>query len=240
MHASRFIQLTKGRIQNFAASTSPVTPQTQLRPFNQLLSVPEELHEEIFSYCLCPFPLFESIAFINRLRFQLVHRITNTTAGQDAAKAVFLRIESFSTSDWAASHTGFVEILDLAANIYQCAVMLYCMLSLEQALASTVPLVKLHRIYGDRLLRLLSRALSESSPVPRVHYFIVWPVAVAGVEAARRGPGTQSLVDAYLTRMSRQAGTCSAFVTQTALRDFWASGRTGWDECFCKPYALQC
>jgi hypothetical protein len=215
-----------------------VTPQTQLRPFNQLLSVPEELHEDIFSYCLCP--LFESIAFINRLRVQLAQGITNPEAGRSSAEALLSRIESFSASDWVASRTGFVEILELAANIWHCAVLLYCVLSLEKFLPSTVPLGNLRRTYGDRLLRLLSRALSESSPVPRVHYFIVWPVAVAGVEAARRGPGSQSLVDEYLTRISRQAGTCSAFIAQTALRAFWASGQTGWEECFCRPYAFQC
>jgi hypothetical protein len=201
-----------------------VTPQTQLRPFNQLLSVPEELHEDIFSYCLCPFPLFESIAFINRLRVQLAQGITNPEAGRSSAEALLSRIESFSASDWVASRTGFVEILELAANIWHCAVLLYCVLSLEKFLPSTVPLGNLRRTYGDRLLRLLSRALSESSPVPRVHYFIVWPVAV----------------DEYLTRISRQAGTCSAFIAQTALRAFWASGQTGWEECFCRPYAFQC
>ncbi|KAF2450788.1 hypothetical protein P171DRAFT_479858 [Karstenula rhodostoma CBS 690.94] len=227
-------------IQNFAASTSPVTPQTQLRPFNQLLSIPEEMHEEIFSYCLCPFPLFESIAFINRLRVQLAQKTTDPTSGAKSAEALLLRIESFSASDWAASKTGFVEILELAAGIWHCAVLLYCILSLDSVMPSTVPAGKLHRTYGDSLLRLLSRALSETSPVPRVHCFIVWPVTVAGIEAVKRGPGSQSLVDDYLTRMSRQDGTCSAFIAQTALRAFWASGQSGWDECFNKPYALQC
>ncbi|KAK7186934.1 hypothetical protein DPSP01_011617 [Paraphaeosphaeria sporulosa] len=224
-------------IQNFSASTSPVTPQTQLRPFNQLLSIPEEMHEEIFSYCLCPFPLFESIAFINRLRIQLAQEITNSAS---SAEALLWRIESFSASDWAASQTGFVETLELAADIWHCAVLLYCMLSLEKVMPATVPAGKLHRTYGDRLLQLLSRALSETSPAPRVPYFIVWPVTVAGVEAVKRGPGSQSLVDDFLTRMSRQAGTCSAFIAQTALRAFWASGQSGWDRCFYKPYALQC
>lgn len=209
-------------------------------PFNQLLSIPEELHEEIFSYCLCPFPLFESIAFINRLRVQLAQEITDPTSAANSTEALVSRIESFSASDWAASQTGSVEILELAADIWHCAVLLYCILSLDKAMPSTVPTEKLHRTYGGRLLRLLSRALSETSPVPRVHYFIVWPVTVAGVEAVKRGPGSQSLVDDFLTQMNRQAGTCSASIAQTALRAFWASGQSGWDKCFHKPYALQC
>lgn len=198
------------------------------------------MHDHIFSYCLCPFPLFESIAFINRLRVQFTQGITKPKEIQDAAEALLLKIDSFSALFWVASQTGFVDILELVANIYHCAVMLYCVLSLDHILPSTTALETFHRTYGDRLFGLLSRALSKSDPVPRVHYFITWPVVVAGVEAVRRGPGTQSLLDDYLTRMSSQSGTCSAFIAKTALRTFWASGGTRWDECFCRPYAFQC
>lgn len=198
------------------------------------------MHEEIFSYCLCPFPLFEIIAFINRLRVQLGQNFTTPASAGNSAKALLSRIESFSTSDWAASQTGSVEPLELAADIWHCAVLFYCLLSLDRVMPASVPAGMMHRNYGDKLLQLLSRALSATSPVPRVTNFIIWPVTVAGVEAAKRGPGSQSLVDDFLTRMSRQAGTCSASIAQTALRAFWASGQSGWERCFDKPYALQC
>lgn len=208
-----------------------------MQPFDQLLDVPKGLQEDMFSYSLCPFPLLENIAHINRLRYQIAHNLIDRAEIQDVAELLLKQVHSFSIITWADSRVAFMEEFELLASLYHCAVMLYCILSLQHWIPTKTLLRKIRKAFGDRLLNLIQTAIGREH---ELHYFITWPVVVSGVDAAERGQDTQACIDNHLTNMSKHAGTCSALVARSLLRDFWASGLTEWDECFSAPYAFQC
>lgn len=67
---------------------------------------------------------------------------------------------------------------------------------------------------------------------------ILWPVIVAGAAAATESVESQMLVEMYLLNSVRDpyTGGCTRVALAT-MRNFWASGKTKWDECFDKPHA---
>lgn len=88
--------------------------------------------------------------------------------------------------------------------------------------------------HGDRLFQLLKKALVSE----QVKKSMMWPLIVAGVEAADASAAIRTFVDEQLTEMSRDLGTPLPLLAKGVLKRFWASGKTGWDDCFDKPYAF--
>ncbi|PHH82036.1 hypothetical protein CDD83_3382 [Cordyceps sp. RAO-2017] len=84
-----------------------------------------------------------------------------------------------------------------------------------------------------QLFRLLEQGLA--SEVTR--YGILWPLVVAGFEAAHGTPAQRVLVERGLIDMSRESGA-AVVVARNALKAFWLSGKRCWDDCFHEPFAL--
>ncbi|KAF2110236.1 fungal-specific transcription factor domain-containing protein [Lophiotrema nucula] len=225
-------------IQVFASSTSPVDDKIDTRPYEMVLDLPEEMYERMISYYLCPPALFRNITEINLLRVRVAHGAVDAATAEATALDILLRIETFSTPNWAVSQQAFPEDFGLIAMIYHSAVMLYCNLSLQRILQSTPRLRALHAMYGDLLVSSLVRALSQNNP--RMRYFLAWPMAVMGVEAANSGPGKQAWIEEELTTTSKRVGTCSTLMVRSCLKKFWKGGGRSWDECFCRDYAFHC
>ena len=145
------------------------------------------------------------------------------------------RVESFVPENWAQPGTFYDEWL-LIGTIYQAAVAIYCTMSLQSltVLPDTLEMNTMRSIHGDRLLAGLRKGMES----PRVVKFAVWPLVVAGVEAAYRGEATRNWIEACFGDLSRTLGTSSPLKARAVLRRYWKTKKTGWDECFDRPYVF--
>ncbi|KAA8647765.1 uncharacterized protein ATNIH1004_006466 [Aspergillus tanneri] len=192
---------------------------------------------EIFAFQMCPKPLFAEIIKINHLR---VRASKQEPAGledhiQDAY-GILSRIHIFSSEQWSETKPSSKEDWMIVGNVYQAAVALYCILSLQSL--SVLPLTPLLRAsctgHGQRLQVLLSEALSS----PRIKRFLLWPLVVLGVEAVNSGPVMRAFVREQLPEMSRHIGSYVPLTVKGVLEKYWALGETRWDACFDRPYML--
>lgn len=85
-----------------------------------------------------------------------------------------------------------------------------------------------------RLFTLLPEAM-ESSVAKKG---MVWPLVVAGVEAASGTAEERAFVDQQLFQMTCDTGASYPLVAKGVLEKFWVSGKTRWDDCFDRPYAV--
>ncbi|KAF2014582.1 hypothetical protein BU24DRAFT_451583 [Aaosphaeria arxii CBS 175.79] len=220
----------------FANATSPADDHMEIAPHLELLKLLDEMYDDLFSYCLCPGPLFQDVVCINHLRAQVAAGATSTTSGQLVALELLMRVDSFSPVKWAKERDGFHEEFTILGSLWQAAVILYCISSLQQhsLLHPTPQLQAMRASYGDSIYGLISQAVEN----PRTKYFIAWPLVVAGVEAADRGVVTQGWVDERLGEVSRYTGTSAPLLARAAMRRFWKSEQKEWEDCFNKPFAF--
>ena len=101
-------------------------------------------------------------------------------------------------------------------------------------LPNNLEMNKTRCIHGSRLLENLGKA----TKAPRVQRFLVWPLVVAGVEAAYRGETTRHWIGENLADLSRLLGSSSPLKARAVLRRYWRKGEPGWDECFDSPYVF--
>ncbi|KAF1938743.1 hypothetical protein EJ02DRAFT_409887 [Clathrospora elynae] len=207
--------------------------------FDRTVDDVTELYSLIFPYILCPLRLFSEIICTNHLRLKASTALfpcdvdaAHTLEGFD----VLARIEAFSPGDWAQPGTSLGTFYDewlLLGTIYQAAVAIYTTMSLQSlvVLPSTLVMDAMRSAHGDGLLSDLGTALKY----PRVARFMLWPLVVAGVEAAYRGEATRNWIEAMLCDLSRLLGTSSPLKARAVLRHYWLKGVPGWDECFDRP-----
>ncbi len=230
--------MTKNSVEAFGNTTS--------QPWNQSTAVTElglsdmisDIYGDevlpIYVGTLCPRPLLLNIISINHLRRE----------GPAAASAVdpgglLEDIDGFSPADWtvgkatAATRPQWL----LLGCVYQSAVALYCVLSLQSAgvLRPTARTAALDASHYERLMQLLRRALVA---LPHLRHSMMWPLAVAGIRAARGGAEDRRFVVEQLAECSRVGGTALPLQATEMLRSFWASGKTGWDDCFERSYVF--
>ena len=190
----------------------------------------------IFPYLLCPPELFFELIRINYLRSKVSASLILGEIDPRytlEAEELLARLEAFKPQDWAQPGKHYEEWL-LIGTMYQDALAIYCIISM-QALAvfpNAVAMNARRRSHGDRLLESLRAALDY----PRVRRFFVWPIVVAGVEAAYRGEGTRVWIERLLIDTARYIGTYSPLTAASVLRKYWDKKQWGWDECFDRPY----
>ncbi|WEW59556.1 hypothetical protein PRK78_005030 [Emydomyces testavorans] len=185
---------------------------------------------------LCPPPLFLDIIKINHLRFQGRNASLINESTQSAANVLLMQIDRLSPEKWIKSDTSLREEWLLLGRIYQSAVALYCILSLQSVsvLPSTLQLNAMRTRHGGHLFPLLKKALASQ----RIKKCMLWPLVVAGVDAANYGPAAREFVNKHLLEMSQDLGTPVPLLAKVVLKRFWASGKTRWDDCFDRPYAF--
>ncbi|KAL7627706.1 hypothetical protein AAE478_001900 [Parahypoxylon ruwenzoriense] len=187
---------------------------------------------------LCPLPLFAEIIKINHLRLRATTYDANRAEEdlfQEANEAL-KRIHSFSPEQWAGSKLSCKEDWMLMGKVYQAAVALYCILSLQSL--SVLPATTALRaccIAHGQLLQLL---LNEGLPSPRIKRFLLWPLVLLGVEAVQGGAAMRAFVSRQLPELSRVVGIYVPLTAKRVLETFWDSGETRWDACFDRPYAF--
>ncbi|RYO92582.1 hypothetical protein DL766_008738 [Monosporascus sp. MC13-8B] len=179
---------------------------------------------------------FVTIIVINELRRQAANLAAKAGPSQPTASDLLERIHDFSPGDWIkgkATATSKREWL-LIGSAYQSAVALYCIMSLQglSVLPSALYITAMDAAHYERLMQLLKEALE----FPHLRHCLMWPLIVSGARAVYGSADDRKFVDEQLKELSRAGGTALPLTAKAALNRFWASGKTGWDDCFDKPY----
>lgn len=204
----------------------------------------------IISAMPCPPHLFLAICHITELRVQV--------AAGDAGPALQSRMEAISNSInnhdliavWPTKHgkqvTDETNIKAMVDELFQLAVRLYGILTLVEpvdrkpSIASAAGdsskpkqsedgLRDLHRRELISRLRSVWHNIEDAGSLR-------WPFIVAGVAVADGAAADQEFVaDALRLIWASPIPNWGAFKCLEKLRKFWASGKTGWEDCFDEP-----
>lgn len=228
--------LTSLSIGIMGNTTSPAADQIPATSSLDLIDLMAESYSEGLSPSLfCPPTLILDIIRINHLRLQgtanpcdeFIHLSATTLIEQ---------IQAFSPEQWAVTSTAPREQWDLLGRIYQSAILVYCISSLQSVgvLPYTTDVVSVRAAHGSRLFLLLRKGLA----IPMIRKCLTWPLIVAGVQAANSSPDVRVFIETSLTEMGRDLGTSIPRVARDVLKTFWESGNDEWDACFDQSYAF--
>lgn len=194
----------------------------------------ELFSREVFPVQMCPPLLLVEIIRINHLRTRAARHKENPCPRvlQQEAYGTLGRIQAFSPQRWGESKLEATHIWVLVGAIYQEAVALYCISSLQSL--SVLPSTLSSPTHAQLLHLLLGEALSYLS----VKRFMLWPLVILGVGAVTGGTATRAFVEKELTEMSYHVGSHAPLAAIIRLKMFWASGETSWDACFNRPYVF--
>lgn len=146
------------------------------------------------------------------------------------------RTLDFSPDQWAGSKQTSEEEWRCLGSVYQSAVVLYCIHSLQSL--SVLHFTHSLREYCTKHSQLLQGRLGQALTSPRLKRFVLWPLVLLGMEAVNGSRATRTFVMEQLQEMSRHVGTYVPLTAKAVLERFWASGETSWDSCFDRPYAF--
>lgn len=146
------------------------------------------------------------------------------------------QISLFSATEWAHSIGDGSEELQSLGLIYQSAVVLYCILSLQSAsiLRENAGLDAGRIRHYERLLPLLRTACLS----PQLRMLILWPFCVAGVAAVRGSDADRQFISERLWHMNKTIGHAMPGILRDMLHKFWLSGNKAWDGCFERQYCF--
>lgn len=122
----------------------------------------------------------------------------------------------------------------LLGKVYKCATFLYAVNTLAGHLERHPP-SNVVANYRAELFTLLNEGVQSEVTRP----CLVWPLAVAGFEAAFGNAAERAFVAAQLMSLFPQCGA-TTLVARILFEKFWASDKTDWDDCFDEPYCLCC
>lgn len=182
----------------------------------------------------CPAPLFREIFLINRLRLEAA---VSDGSDEPSLCHVMERIDMYSiplvTESMNEKSTNDLLYVSL---LFKSAVAVFAALTLPctSQCSPCRPCAELQKNHRASLIHLLD---TTSDFLPLLDH-ILWPVVVAGTAAATGTVEEQMLVEMYLLNGVRDpfTGGCTGAALAT-MRRFWASGKTGWDDCFDQPHA---
>lgn len=199
-------------------------PAQQLRDMRALYSL-------MFPHILCPLALFENIMRINQLRKRAASSTVIKAAQVKEAQEILDDITAFEPDTWAQNH--LFEKWVIVGNMYKAAVGLYCITSLQflGALPRSCRMDILRAEFGKTLRRNLEKGID----CVKIVQYTLWPMIVAGFEAADRDQDSRDWVRHGLLALSRSQGSSSPLKARAALMRFWARDLSGWDECFDRP-----
>lgn len=220
-------------------TTSPPAEHVAITSPLLLLQQVTETYDTIFPHCLCPMPLFLDVLTINNLRSQTMIPDFADETTRIAGEELLARILSFSPEEWTETRgSSYREEWKVISHVYQSAIVLYCILSLQSLsiLARTPELDATETSHGDRLFALIPKALSSIY----TKKYMMWPLAVAGMAAGRRSVIVQGNVEHQLEIISHELGTATPLHARSRFKAFWASGMSGWDDCFDTSYTFFC
>lgn len=205
--------------------------------FEDLDTIVNSYGQKLFSFQMCPPPLFAEIIRTNHLRMRAVES-GNAEAERHMQEAhdILDRIRTFSPREWSESKPCSRGGWMLVGSIYQAAVSLYCILSLQSL--SVLPLNSGMRALCAEQGRLLHMQLTSAMASPTTRYSMIWPLVMLGVQAANDDALIRVFVSEKLAELRYHVGSHVPMVAKAVLERFWALGETHWDACFDRPYAF--
>ncbi|KAI4700521.1 hypothetical protein J4E81_003482 [Alternaria sp. BMP 2799] len=222
-------------IVTFSNSLGPAAHQISItEPLEQHIEEVEKVYSLILPYTLCPSTLFIEIIRINRLRQELsLMPIMKTHQHAEDAGSILSRIGSFVPREWAQSRAQEGD-WQLIASIWQSAVALYCIMSLQafDILPCTRELDTMRIRHRDRLLK----DLKAATPLKQLKKISTFPLCVLGDEAGYHvQQSTQIWIERHLEEHARLLGSNSPLKAREVLRRYWRRKKPGWNECFDEP-----
>ena len=215
-------------------------PLDQIVPaesLDQHLSDTIEMYTGIFSFFLSPAMFLLDTVKINNLRARAAACLEQQIDVDDTmfaeAEEILANIEIFDCEQWAhENHPTFHLEWALIGRIFQAATAIYCIMSLRSIgiFPNGTHYIRKHIAYGDRLIVDLKSAL----PSPRLRFFLMWPLVVAGVEAGYKSSQTRRWAEEKLEELTRALGTRSPLKARVVLKAYWDGDARGWDQCFGK------
>ncbi|KAE8407450.1 hypothetical protein BDV37DRAFT_240994 [Aspergillus pseudonomiae] len=198
-----------------ANTTTPPSQHIPTTSQLELIDVMTDLYGDgIYPILLCPPYLLMDVIKINNLRFQTTcSPITDSTRA--TAHEILEHIEAFSPEDWTGTHPDAREDWLLLGRMYRSSIALYCISSLQSL-----------------------SIISSITRRPRIKHFAIWPLVVAGMQAVDASPHIRHIVDDQLSELSKIMGCPTPTLAGAVFHRFWASGQTGWDDCFDKAYVF--
>lgn len=182
----------------------------------------------------CPAPLFKEMFLINRLRREAAISDGDT---EPSLCAILERIDAYPVPIMTDSMDAKqAKDLQLVSLLFKSAVAVFGSMTLPctSECSSRAPCAELRKTHRDHLFHLLDTSCDF---MPLLDH-ILWPVIVAGAAVATESVEKRMVVEMYLLNSVRDpyTGGCTRVALAT-MRNFWASGKTKWDECFDKPHA---
>lgn len=203
----------------------------------QLKVIMEQYDAGPYPFQMCPPTLFAEIIKINHIRMQAAE--IEPTMIEDFSQEAFKILKcvsAFSPQLWAESKPSSKQDWVLLGNVYQAAVTLYCILSLQSV--TIFPFEPSLRTCCATQGRLLQELLTQTLSSPRTRRYMLWPLILLGVEAVNWDEIMRSFVEEQLLHLSRYVGSRAPLVAKDILGRFWTSGETRWDACFDRPYVF--
>ncbi|KAK1966349.1 C6 zinc finger domain-containing protein [Colletotrichum sublineola] len=223
-------------IENFANTTSPADDQVSpVLNFELKVLIRDTYETGYYPYLPCPADLFIDIIDINRLRF-LASRRGVKGASQSEAEDLLTKITDFLPESWSETRNRLREEHLMMAQIYQSAVVLFGILSLQSAgaVSWSAGWAAVRKIHSNRLFSLLKK--SATSEI--LKNCAAWPLIVAGFEAKSLSHTTRAFILGRLDEESQELGVYLPLAAKEVLERFYASPGSQWDDCFVSPHAL--
>ncbi|KAJ3492580.1 hypothetical protein NLG97_g5289 [Lecanicillium saksenae] len=202
----------------------------------------------------CPVDFQIAIVHINRMRAACAKFAMRPTPESQAAMArkvseMFEKLQDADLDEWSqgVDWTHDKEKLKLAARIFLVAVRLYGILTLPSPVVmpwvassaqaqSKIPGMSAYETVRLQHHQELMALLREDWETIEYQGSIAWPLIVAGVASAKGPAEDCGFIDHCLGTIWRKPSAAATFLLALQkLRDFWRSGKTGWEDCFDEP-----
>ncbi|OAA69230.1 C6 finger domain protein [Akanthomyces lecanii RCEF 1005] len=244
-------------------STSPADQQIKLMSNWSDEDIDTAYSHTGFHAFPCPTVLFQAISRITHLR-TLVAGCTDAAVVDrlvPLAREAFAKIQHFDPAGWTEPYPTDHEFYPVVGRAFQYAVALYGILSLPAPLAAvftyppeagtpqaheahrgdenheliytTTQLYSTTRIrYREHLFTLFQRALPAAPSIEG----LLWHAAVLGVAYSNHEEEEQKIILDYVASLRFVYGADGGAIhLYDKLREFWASGKKEWDQCFYEP-----
>lgn len=186
----------------------------------------------------CPSRLFLAVRHLSHVRVEaaaaapaMMRRLLS------AATRIADEIGRFSPEDWTERYEIPPRPLSyLLGRVFKTAVTLFAFLALPRVLSR--PFLSVEATHGtDPRIHhrsVLTRLLVEAYATRLEKDGWCWPLAVLGVALHDGTAAEQAAVLGLLDEISAPGAYCGPAMLSILLPEFWASGKTGWDDCFRK------
>ncbi|KAJ6788226.1 hypothetical protein PWT90_04370 [Aphanocladium album] len=194
----------------------------------------------------CPTKVALAIIRITRLRVSVAtEKIAVTEATSSNAYEIAKALHDFEPEKWTESYPIPDEPLRaLLARMFQAAAILYAVLSLPPKLAQPFAGVdeKGETLSNPRVYyrRILFELIEQTKAYMKISV-LSWAFAVLGA-AYSDGPeeGKARILHHLRTMEVMENVECGATTMLGLFPDFWASGKTRWEDCYYKPCQVLC